>query len=76
MRFVPANDSNGITTPNFQNRCLNSLEQVSAVVRMDQVRKNLCVSLTSKLIAEPLQAVTKQFVVFDDAVVNDADHAT
>ena len=73
MRFVAAEHRDRIGTAQAWQGTLDGFEQVTVVEMVDEVGDDFGVGLRDKGIALGLQLGAQLVVVFDDAVVNQAD---
>ncbi|MNT30538.1 hypothetical protein D3C72_1663360 [compost metagenome] len=70
MRFVLVHHGDGVGAVQFGHGGLHGVEQVAAVVAVNQVGDDFGVGLAHKHIAACLQRLAQFFVVFNDAVVH------
>ena len=75
VRLVFGHHSDGIGTAQLAHCGLHRLEQIALVERIDQMSDDLGVGLAGKGIAFGLQFSAQFFVVFNDAVVHQANAA-
>ena len=70
MRFVLAENGNGIRTRQTLDGFLYRTKQVAVVQMIDQMRDDLGIGLRHEFIAKRFELGTNFFVIFDNAVVN------